>query len=153
MQIFCWLLLKLPKKVFKIIKQWTRSFITLLIGTVLYTVLKMWKYPAQSFIDEVYWTFVFGVFGVTITKNHPCFFSFSLWNKPLYFERYSSAVINNAIPYVTRLDLPSENRDISNAPFRIMLPCFSGVDAQYIPVLCENNYEKKVFKVFLDLSI
>ena len=149
MQIFCWLLLKLPKKVIKIIKQWIRSFVTLLIGAMLYYVLKMWGYPEQDFIDEVFWTFVFGVIAITITENHPCFFSFSLWNKPMYFERYGSTIMIDAPPNVARLDLPSENQDISNASFKIILPCFSGVDAQYIPILCENSHAKGISKVSL----
>lgn len=133
----------------KIIKQWIRSLVTLLIGAILYYVLKVWRYPGQDFIDEVFWAFVFSVIAVTITENHPCFFSFSLWNKPMYFERYGSTMISNATPNVARLDLPSENQDVLTAPFKILLPCFSGVDAQYIPVLCENNHEKRISKIFI----
>lgn len=156
MQIFCWLLLELPKEAIKIIKQWLRSLFALLIGTILYYVLKMWKYPGQDFIDEVFWAFVFGVIVMMITENHPCFFSFSLWDKPMYFKRYGSTIMSNATPNVARLDLPSENQEISNAQFKIILPCFSGVDAQYIPMLCKNSSEKEILKVslkFEDLAL
>lgn len=147
MQIFYWLHLKLPKKVIKIIKQWIRSLVSLFIGTVLYYVLKTWGYPGQDFIDEIFLAFVFSMITVTITENQPRFFSFSLWNKSRYFKRYGNTVVSNATQNVVRLDLPIENQDVPNALFKILLPCFSGVDAQYIPVLCKNSNETSISKV------
>lgn len=134
----------------KMIKQLIRSLITLLLGVALYYALKRWIYPEAGFIDEVFCAFAFGV--IVVTEDYPCRFSFSLYNKPVYSERYSSTVISDAATNVTRLDLPDEDNPFSFSPFRIILPCFSGVDAQYIPLLCENICEKSVSKVTFRLE-